>query len=268
MLQTSTTPPEEVILSHNTLRKAIGWLGLLLPFMLIAGNELLRYFDLLNSPLMVDTACTPSYTLLGHVKPTISDTYYTPMGEYFTGTLGSIALFMLCYKGHKLRPGEHLSDNLLTNLIGICAFLVALFPTSATMPTGLPCLNDNFRVFQSGIITNTFHFTSATILFLCLGRMSYTNFRRSNKQEEFGLGSDDKYFKILGIIIYLSVALLFVYKVLENHLPESIKDYCPFYWLEATALVAFGLSWLIKGKADMVYLPKKLGMIKSKPMEE
>jgi hypothetical protein len=32
--------------------------------------------------------------------------------------------------------------------------------------------------------------------------------------------------------------------------------------LEAVALVAFGLSWLVKGNVDFSYLPRKIGLIK------
>ena len=40
---------------------------------------------------------------------------------------------------------------------------------------------------------------------------------------------------------------------------DSIQAIRPTFILEAIALIAFGLSWLKKGKADFTYLSKKLG---------
>jgi hypothetical protein len=250
----------DMIISYNKLRKSIGWLGLLLPLVIIFGNWVFAYFDVLNCSALVDTNCGKPYFLSCYVKPTISDSYYTPMGEWFTGCLGSIGLFMFCYKGHTLRPGEHLSDNLLTNTIGICAFLVALCPTSASLPEGVNCLDDNFRIFQAGTVTNIVHLSAATLLFVCLGRMSYTNFRRSQNPEDFGKGADDGWFKFFGLVIYSCIGGLMLYKGLSAYVPQAIKNLQPFYILESIALISFGLSWLIKGKIDFMYWPKKLGL--------
>jgi hypothetical protein len=250
----------DMIISYNKLRKSIGWLGLLLPLVIIFGNWVFEFFDVFNCKALILHTCSRSYHLSSLVKPTISDSYYTPMGEWFTGCLGSIGLFMFCYKGHDLRPGEHFSDNFITNTIGICAFFVALCPTSASLPEGVNCLDDNFRIFQAGTVTNIVHLSAATLLFVCLGRMSYTNFRRSQNPEDFGKGADDGWFKFFGLVIYSCIGGLMLYKGLNTYVPQTIKNLQPFYILESIALISFGLSWLIKGKIDFMYWPKKLGM--------
>jgi hypothetical protein len=51
-----------------------------------------------------------------------------------------------------------------------------------------------------------------------------------------------------GIIILLSIILIFLYSVIPS-LHDKFKEYKPIFWLEFLALEAFGISWLTKGEA-------------------
>ena len=97
--------------SYLALRKAVGWIGILLPFILVIGMLLIFRGD--------------------GVQKTISQYYYTGMRDVLVGALCAIALFMFYYKGYTKW------DNWAGNLAGFFALGIAWFPTSEIEPVGL-----------------------------------------------------------------------------------------------------------------------------------
>ena len=97
--------------TYFALRKAVGMIGILLPFVLMAGNYL--YFD-------------------GEVVlSSISQYYHSPMRDVFVGGLLSIASFLFFYSGY----GK--ADRMVGIVAGIFALGVVFFPTSpSTDPDG------------------------------------------------------------------------------------------------------------------------------------
>jgi len=47
----------------------------------------------------------------------------------------------------------------------------------------------------------------------------------------------------------LCIVLIVIYYFLPDVVASAIEGYKPVFWLEATAVVAFGISWLTKGEA-------------------
>ena len=96
---TSTNP---VVLSYYAMRRMVGLLALALPFALAAGSILAA----LLSP--------------GHHLPhpllerSISDYYYTPMRDFYVGSLCAIAAFLACSRGYDLH------DEITGYLAGVC----------------------------------------------------------------------------------------------------------------------------------------------------
>ena len=87
--------------SYQELRKAVGIIGISLPFVLSLGNYLLAS---------------------NGIEPSISDYYNTIMGDVFVGALFAVALFMFYYSGYDLH------DNIVGKIIiGASAIGVALF---------------------------------------------------------------------------------------------------------------------------------------------
>ena len=222
---------------------------MLLPFVLLAGNFLFNNTGLFNNDWFVWKFENYNYQDEGSFKSSVSHYYYTTMGEIFTGTLLAVALFMICYTGHPKRPGEKgLSDNAMTNLAGIFAIGVVAFPTASDV-----VMKDNLRSFISSRETGWIHYGFAAAFFIVLAVMSMVNFRRSQNQAAFGKGKDDPFFMQCGIVM---LGCLVMVPILSG--VEVIQPIHPTFILEAIALIAFGLSWLKKGKADFAYLPKKL----------
>jgi hypothetical protein len=89
----------------------VGWIGILLPFVLLLGNTLLFGGD-------------PN-------QPSISLYYHTPMRDVLVGGLCAVALFLFFYSGY-----DRL-DNTMANITGAFALLVAWFPASETGIAGV-----------------------------------------------------------------------------------------------------------------------------------
>jgi magnesium-transporting ATPase (P-type) len=96
------------IYSYMTLRKAVGWIGILLPFVLMLGVLLVFKGDIILN--------------------TISLYYYSGMRDVFVGAICSIALFLFFYKGYDKW------DNRAASLAGFFAVGIALFPTVEQKP--------------------------------------------------------------------------------------------------------------------------------------
>lgn len=91
------------IYSFLSLRKAVGWIGILLPFVLVLGNIVIFGED----------------TVLHN----LSVYYHTGMRDIFVGSICAIALFLFFYKGYDRW------DNLTADLAGFFALGIAFFPT-------------------------------------------------------------------------------------------------------------------------------------------
>lgn len=256
MADTVNNNNDDLIISYLKIRRAIGWLGLLLPFMLLTGNIIVNKLNILNSNFFIKLSCyTKPYQAQDSFKASISHYYYSTVGELFTGVLCAVALFMFCYRGHKLRAGEKgLSDNAMANLTGFFALGVVVFPTGAG-----GCIGDNMRIFLSSTYTGYIHFGFASLFFISLALMSMVNFRRTEVRKQFGKLKNHKTYLICGIGMLACLALIFIYSMwIEKMDIKWLNSINPVFCLEAIALIFFGTSWLIKGQLDIPGAVKKM----------
>jgi hypothetical protein len=100
------------IYSYLSLRKAVGWIGILLPAVLPLGAVLIFGED--------------------SIRSNISIYYYSGMRDVFVGALCSIALFLFFYKGYNKW------DNHIANIAGLFALGIAFFPTVPDGPYDIP----------------------------------------------------------------------------------------------------------------------------------
>ncbi len=210
-------PKKELLISYLTLRKFLGILGILLPILLILAGTVFGKCDT--------------------IQASISDYFNTPMRDVFVATISSMALFLFTYKGYDKK------DNLLCNIAGIAALLIAFCPTYADPLTN--CMNESALANQSQIIGKIHLFAAATFFILII-HISMFQFTKggSNTPEK---KKRNMIYRSCGIAIFVSlliIALFFLY--LEKEYPFLIK-YKPVFWLESIALFAFGISWLVKG---------------------
>ena len=205
------------VVSYLNLRIGLGFVGFLLPIVLITGNFL---FD----------NCT-------QVQPSISHYYYTAMGNYFVGSLCAVAMFLFFYKGPKK------IDGIVANIAAIAALLVAFFPTDEAESSVCKYL---FTERKNSV--NYIHFTAAAFLFSCFAFFCLVLFTQtggtvvtSKKRVRMSI------YKVCGIIIIACIILIAIYNLVGN-LETTFAKYRPTLVLESIALFAFGASWITKGQ--------------------
>jgi hypothetical protein len=105
----ATQPNDSMVLSYLALRKAVGAIGILLPFVLVAGH-------CFEAGLKIEAS--------------ISAYYWTNMHDVFVGSLCAIAVFLASYHG----PEK--ADDIAGDLACVSALGVALVPTTPVSANG------------------------------------------------------------------------------------------------------------------------------------
>lgn len=210
---TVNTQPE--LVHYLWVRRSIGLMGMIFPFVLVFGNMLL---------------CTDDTWL-----QSISAYFHTKMQTLFVGTLSVIGILLFTYRGPK---GE---DSMLANLASLFAFGVAFLPTKLPDSPGVCFAGLNYDCY-------ILHLISTIGLFSCFAYFAIVVF---NKPNEFGLLSEGRqkqvpWFKTSGYIILACMAGIAVHWILQDKMNMDIRFPLTFV-LEWVALVAFGISWVIKG---------------------
>lgn len=200
---------DTLALSYLGLRRAVGVIGVTLPFALVAGKSIL------DGP---------------GLEASLSDYYYTGVRDVFVGALCAIAVFLFCY-----RYGR--ADTIAGRLGGIFAVGVALFPTTHGAAAG-------GRLNGVGVV----HTVCAAGFFLTLVWFCLVLFPRAvpgvprtrRKRQRNAV------YRTCGVLIMLALvlagAVLFVPGV-------DLGTLKPIFWLESLADFSFGVAWFVKGGA-------------------
>ena len=203
-----------LLISYMTLRKAIGFLAISLPAILIIGTFTIG-------------GCT-------HIEASISHYYFTVMGDVFVGFLISTGIFLISYKGYDLK------DNIVSFLAGIFVLCIALFPTSKNEDVG--CV---IRTLGDVPLRIHAHYISAALFYLTLSYMSLFLFTKSSGNKTKQKIARNRIYRVCGIMILVAILLI----ALEDYIPSLDKGrFKPTFWLEWVANFSYGVSWLIKGE--------------------
>jgi hypothetical protein len=203
-------PQRFLVLSYLDLRKAVGIIGFALPFVLAFGKILLQ---------------GPG------IQSSISSYYYTDMRNVFVGSLCAIGVFLMSTKGYDLR------DEVAGILACVFAIGVALFPT--TPDVGATPQDKHI---------GTLHLSFAALLFLTLAYFSLFLFTEtaSGKHPTPRKLQRNIVYRVCGYTILACILLMVVVAIpAVKSLAERLT---PVFWLESLAVVAFGVSWLVKGE--------------------
>jgi hypothetical protein len=248
---------ENRVISYHKIRIAVGFIGILLPFCLWIGNSLINMSNVLNNKNWI--TFQKLYEPQANLKTSISHFYYSTVGEIFTGALCAVALFLFCYRGYpKPTTGKyHIipGDSFMCNFAAAMALLVVIFPTSSTFE-----IKDNLRAFVSSDIAGYIHYGSAALFFMTLSIISFVNFRRTKYPEQFGKMKSHAIYKNCAIIMMTCMAILIGIFIWEKtgHTCSWTETYTITYWLETIMLVAFGISWIVKGEIDQQLMNKNI----------
>jgi hypothetical protein len=223
MVQQSGPQNSILVISYLGLRKAIGILGVVLPFVLPFGQILLHALGIQSA-----SHCPV-------IENSISYYYHTDMRNIFVGSMCAIGVFLMSYRGYDFR------DARAGRFAFVCAIGVALFPTTPLPPAFPPATAAQKLI--GGI-----HLTFAASLFLTLAYFSIKLFTETdpNKPPTRQKLQRNIVYRVSGYIILASIALIAVAAL--PPINAMVKQLEPRFWLEAIAIVAFGVSWLTKGE--------------------
>jgi uncharacterized membrane-anchored protein len=202
-------------LSDHAHRQLIGYIGLVLPMLLVV--------------IAIERDGVDRWRTL----ESISAYYYTGAVAAFVGMLVSLALFLFTYRGYANE--HHRADRVAAITAAVAALAVAFFPTVA--PVGMAPLA--WWSPMVGIIHHVF----AVVLFGTFAVFALWLFRITPRGEA---PAPDKRRRNM---IYLACGTVIVGCILWAG-AAGLKSK-PIFLPESIALVAFAISWLVKGYAHV-----------------
>lgn len=206
-------PYLDLIVSYLTLRKVIGFVGLLMPIVVHVGGKLIDGIPLGNS---------------------ISAYYYTHMRDEFVATLVVVGILLACYR----TPSP--LDNWLSPIAGIAAVGIAFFP----MPQDVACRTFGIPVRDCQLPMmpgESFHFYFVAIFFALVFYMVCFRFtKRFPGQPVQRKHSRNIVYRVCGLVMFCSFVTIG-----GMHLSHSDAS---IFWPESAAVMAFAIAWLVKGQ--------------------
>jgi hypothetical protein len=237
-----STEGRELAVSYLFLRRAVGWIAILLPIVLLAGN-------------LISSAASPPESISGY--------YYTDMRNIFVGSLCALGVFLVAYNGYDD------VDQWVTTIAGLGAIGVAFCPTkpAVCVAGAVTCPAPSVRQLATHqTVVGDIHLGFALLAFVMLGLMAL-RFAKTGPTPSglsfwgrlrYGLGfgppaagqprdsaADTVIYRVSGITVFACVLLA----ILANLLPASVNaSWRLLFIFEAVAVVAFGVSWFVKGQ--------------------
>ena len=199
--------------SDHAHRQLIGYIGLVLPILLIL------------------IAVLRDGVVRWRSLESISAYYYTGAVAAFVGMLVSLALFLFTYRGYKNK--YYWADRAASMTAAVAALGVAFFPTAA--PDGVATLS------WWSTTTGVLHHVFAVVLFAMFSVFALWLFRITQSGEE---ALPDKRWRNR---VYLSCGIVIVASVIWAGVAGLNGK--SIFWPESVALIAFAVSWLVKGYA-------------------
>jgi hypothetical protein len=215
MVDEKETKFYSLVFSYLELRTVIGILGIALPFLVSLGG-LIIFRD--------------------GIQASISSYYHTGMRDVMVGTLFVMGFFMLSYRGYER------ADNIAGNLACVFAIGVALFPTAPEY--GATRLQEIIAYVHLGFAVLFF----LTLIYFCLVLFTKTDPDKPPTDKKL---QRNKVYRFCGYLMSLSVFLMAIHEVLPQPVVEPLSWLKAIYWLETISILAFGVSWFVKGGAIM-----------------
>ncbi len=210
----SNKSPSEYLVSYKTLRSIIGAIGILL-FVI---------------PLIYGAT-------QGHLLPSISLSYYSPLRNFFVGSLCVLGMFLISYHGY-----DRL-DSGITNVAGVCAVVVGFCPTRS-LSTAPQTVANHIHPIAAGLA-----FAALAIMALQFTQAGDSDLRVSAVLCRLGAAAIYRFPKAAGSTRsfrnYFYVTCAWIIALSMALVPFAVIS---LFWPEAFMMTAFGLSWTVKGE--------------------
>ena len=218
-----------LILSYQALQRLLGGFGFALPVVLLI---------------------YASFAVQG-LQPSISDFYYTAMGDVLVGILSAIGVFLLCYRGYEKLPGQWLSDRQVSFTAGVAALGVAVFPVHRLGQPSCNLAEVGCITFGWSVHPDWFHYGSAAVFFICLALFCLVLFTRGDRTAAGSIlwTTRNIFYTVCGGLIVLSILAMVPYVMGNEQTRALLASYNYLFWWETLGILAFAASWLRKGKA-------------------
>lgn len=203
---------KQYVIAYMTLRKTIGWAGLLMPIAVHLGAYFQQGIPLANS---------------------ISAYYYTGMRDEFVATLVLVGVLLACYRSPLF------IDNVLASIAGIAAICIGLFPMS--QKSACEILKDYSEVCKLQPHGPELHFYFVATFFALVFYLVYFRFSAVTSVHMLQKKSQRN-------VVYRICGLLMLVAFLTIGAMHLTNNDSSIFWPEAVAVMAFAAAWLVKGQ--------------------
>lgn len=209
----ATRQGNELLHSFLALRKAVGFIGMALPFVVLLAH--------------------------GGVLESVSAGYYTRGSAIFVAGVCAIGFFLLFYRGYDRR------DRIASFVAGAAALVVGQVPCACGQRDG-PAFLWGWGADYAASAWPAVHLLAAAVLFGVLAMFCLWLFPMSDEPPHANPKKDQRNltYYACGSVIVACLLALFVHFVVAKWLGSS-----GVFWLETVMLLAFGFSWAVKGEA-------------------
>jgi hypothetical protein len=211
-----------------------------------AHRQLIGYIGLVLPVLLVFIALARDGIERWRALESISAYYYTGAVSAFVGMLVALALFLFTYRGYGNE--YHWADRAAAITAAVAALGVAFFPTAA--PAGVTPLA--WWSPTTGIL----HHIAAVVLFSMFALFALWLFRITANR---GHASSGKHWRNN---VYLACGTLIVTAMIWAAIAGA--NGMPVFMPESVALVAFSVSWLVKGYAHKTLVDAARSLVRGK----
>jgi len=156
----------------------------------------------------------------------ISSAYYTNAKYILIGALVVVGIILFVYSGHSV------AESRVSKFGSVAAIVTAVFPPACT-----GC---------SETIISQIHFYSSAVLFMILAYFCLVPFQKDTRGAAGKRARRSLIYRVCGWMMLGCIAGLFVANIFLS--VGAINKFRLTYYGEATALIAFGIAWIVSGK--------------------
>ena len=160
-------------------------------------------------------------------QPSLSDYYYTRMGDVFVGMLIAIGASLTVYAGYSRQ------EDRVLNMAGVLAVIVALVPPFRELPAG--------HTWEPLLTSSALHGTAALAFFAAIGWVCI--FRSRDTLElipnELVVRRYRQLYGLIGVLMIIAPVTAVIFSAVLN-------DGRMVFWAEAFAVWVFAAYWLTK----------------------